>query len=67
MRAFWDRLRGRDHEASCELQQLDEKIVKLRQQRHELADRTQVIEFEAYMGRRRREERNAGSSASDRD
>ncbi len=65
MHAFWDRLRGWHHEANCKLQQLDEKIADLRKQKHDIADRTQVIEFEAYWGRKRREERDASSSPSD--
>lgn len=66
MHALWDRILRRDHADDCKLQQLDAKIADLRKQKHDLANRTQVIEFEAYWGRKRREESNAGSSSPNR-
>jgi hypothetical protein len=55
MQRLIDRLTGR-HYRDCDLKRMDEKIESLRQQKHDLADRTQVIQYEAYMGRKRAQE-----------
>jgi hypothetical protein len=49
IRQFVDAIEGKAVEdRACETQVLDEKIDELRKKKHDLANRTDVIQLEAY-------------------
>jgi hypothetical protein len=56
LHTLYDRITGRNHLRDCDFNKMDEKIAEMRKVKHNIANRTDVIVYEAYMGRRRREQ-----------